>query len=95
MSKQYEIMYIVKPTDDEDVQNITAKFNAVINNNGGNVEKTDIWGKKRLAYELQDLTEGIYVLVTFEAAPACVKELDRVMRITDDVIRHMIISKGC
>lgn len=64
MSKQYEIMYIVKPTDDEAVQNITAKFNAVINNNGGNVEKTDIWGKKRLAYEIQDLTEGIYVLLS-------------------------------
>lgn len=95
MSKQYEIMYIVKPTDDESVQNITAKFNDIINNNGGNVEKTDLIGQKRLAYEIQDLTEGIYVLVTFEAVPACVKELDRVMRITDDVLRHMIISKGC
>jgi len=95
MSKQYEIMYIVKPTDDETVQNITDKFNAIINSNGGNVEKTDIWGKKHLAYEIQDLTEGIYVLVTFEAVPACVKELDRVMRITDEIIRHMIISKGC
>lgn len=95
MSKQYEIMYIVKPTVDEAVQNITAKISDIINNNGGNVEKTDIWGKKRLAYEIQDLTEGIYVLVTFEAVPACIKELDRVMRITDEIIRHMIISKGC
>ena len=93
--KNYEIMYICKPADDEAIKVITDKFKAIINQNGGNVEKTDIFGKKRLAYEIQDLTEGIYVLVTFAATPACIKELDRVMRITDEVIRYMIISKGC
>ena len=50
--------------------------------------------KKRLAYEIQDLNEGLYVLVTFTAEPAAVKELDRVMKITDEVLRHMIIRKG-
>ena len=57
------------------------------------VEKTDRWGKKHLAYLIQDLSEGYYVLVDFKAEPAAVKELDRVMKITDDVLRHMIIKK--
>lgn len=93
--KNYEIMYICRPDTDEAIKGVTEKFNAIINQNGGNVEKTDVWGKKRLAYEIQNLAEGIYVLVTFAATPVCIKELYRVMRITDEVIRHMIISKGC
>lgn len=95
MSKQFEAMYIVNPTYDETIHEIADKINAVISNNGGSVEKTDIWGKKRLAYEIQELAEGIYVLVTFAATPACVKELDRVLRIDETIIRHMLISKGC
>ena len=92
--KAYEVMYIVKPVEDEAFEAVVAKFEALINNNGGSVEKTDRWGKKRLAYEIQDLQEGLYVLVTFNGTPACIKELDRVMRITDEVMRHMIIAKG-
>ena len=88
-------MYICKTAYEEVIQSVTDKFNNVISNNGGNVEKTDVWGKKRLAYEIQDLAEGIYVLVTFAATPACIKELDRLMRIDDAILRHMIISKGC
>ena len=90
----YEVMYIVKPVEDEACEAVVAKFENLINNNGGTVEKTDRWGKKRLAYEIQDLYEGLYVLVTFKAEPACIKELDRVMKITDEVLRHMIIRKG-
>lgn len=93
--KNYEIMYICKASYEEAIQSITEKFNAIINQNGGTVEKTDVWGKKRLAYEIQDLAEGIYVLVNFAATPVCIKELDRVMRIDDAILRHMIISKGC
>lgn len=93
--KNYEIMYICKTAYEEVIQSVTDKFNTIINNNGGNVEKTDVWGKKRLAYEIQDLAEGIYVLVTFAATPACIRELDRLMRIDDAILRFMIISKGC
>jgi len=92
--RTYEIMYIVKPVEEEAFEAVVAKFENLITNNGGTVEKTDRWGKKRLAYEIQDLSEGLYVLVTFSATPACIKELDRVMRINDQVMRHMIISKG-
>ena len=90
----YEVMYIVKPVEEEAFEALVAKFDNLINNNGGTVEKTDRWGKRRLAYQIQDLNEGIYILVTFQADAAAVKELDRVMKITDEVLRHMIIRKG-
>ncbi len=90
----YEVMYIVKPIEEEAFEAVVSKFEDLITANGGTVEKTDRWGKKRLAYEIQKLQEGIYVLVTFTAEPAAVKELDRVMKITDEVIRHMIVRKG-
>lgn len=95
MKKYYEIMYIVKPIEEDAFKKVVAKFDELITENGGKVEKTDCWGKRRLAYEIQDLQEGLYVLVTFqaEAAAAAVRELDRVMKITDEVLRHMIISK--
>lgn len=93
--KSYEIMYIVKPMEDDAFETIVSKFNALITNNGGIVEKTSRWGKKRLAYEIQNLKEGLYVLVTFLAESKCVYELDRVMKIsTDEILRHMIIRKG-
>lgn len=93
MKKYFEIMYIVKPIEEDAFKAVVAKFDKLITANGGNVEKTDCWGKKRLAYEIQNLNEGLYVLVTFQADAATVKELDRVMRITDEVLRHMIIRK--
>lgn len=93
MKKYFEIMYIVKPIEEDAFKAVVAKFDKLITANGGNVEKTDCWGKRRLAYEIQNLNEGLYVLVTFQADAAAVKELDRVMRITDEVLRHMIIRK--
>lgn len=92
--KDYEIMYVVKPIEEEVFEAVVSKFNKLITDNGGNVEKTDRWGKKRLAYEIQDFNEGLYVLVTFSAEPACVKELDRVMKITEEILRHVVVRKG-
>lgn len=90
----YEVMYIVKPMDNDDVNAIVEKFNKLIVDNGGEVTGTDIWGKKRLAYEIQELSEGIYILVSFNAKDDTVRELNRVLCITEDVMRHMIIRKG-
>ena len=71
----YEVMYIVKPVEDEACEAVVAKFEKLITANGGNVEKTDRWGKRRLAYEIQDLNEGIYVLVTFQLTPLLLRNL--------------------
>ena len=93
-AKAYEIMYIVKPTTDELFEEVNDKFKTLIECNGGLVEKIDRWGKKRLAYEMDGFNDGLYVLITFNAEPTCVKELDRVMKITEEILRHMIIRKG-
>ena len=90
----YEVMYIVKPVEEDAYDAIVKKFDDLLVANGATIEKTYKWGKKHLAYPIQDLNEGLYVLTTFAAAPAAVKELDRVMRITDDILRHMITRKG-
>jgi len=90
----YEVMYIVKPVEEEAFDVVVKKFDDLLVANGATIEKTDKWGKKHLAYPIQDFNDGLYVLTTFAAAPAAVKELDRVMKITDEILRHMIIRKG-
>ena len=90
----YEVMYIIKTMDEEATNAVISEFEALITNNGGTVEKIDRWGKKRLAYEINDCLEGFYCLVHFAAEAAVVTELDRVMKITDEILRHMIIRKG-
>ena len=86
-------MYIIKPVEDETIDAVVAKFEKLLTNNGAVIDKTDRWGKRKLAYLIDDLAEGYYVLVDFSAEPAAVKDLDRVMKITDEVMRHMIIKK--
>ncbi|EGO65696.1 30S ribosomal protein S6 [Acetonema longum] len=90
---KYEVIFIVKLAEEEAMNGVIAKFESLIQNNGGSVEKIDRWGKRRLAYELKDHTEGYYVITHFAAPAAAVAELDRVMKITDEILRHMIIKK--
>lgn len=89
--RKYEVMYIIRPdVEQEAVQATVDKFNAIIAN-GGEVTKSEILGKRRLAYEIGKYRDGIYVLVNFNATPEVVAELDRVIRITDEVIRYLIV----
>jgi small subunit ribosomal protein S6 len=90
---KYEVMFIVKPAEEEAIEAVAAKFEALIQNNGGTIDKVDRWGKRRLAYELKDLNEGFYYVVYFTAEPKAVAELDRVMKITDEILRHMVIKQ--
>lgn len=79
--------------EEEATNAVIEKFSTLITNNGGTIENEDRWGKKRLAYEIKDCVDGYYCLFNFKAEPACVFELDRVMKITDDVLKHMIIKE--
>lgn len=89
--RKYEVMYIIRPeVEQENVQAIVDKFNGIISN-GGEVTKTDVIGKRRLAYEIKKLRDGYFVLVHFNATTEVVNELDRIMKITDEVIRSMIV----
>lgn len=90
--RKYEIMYIIRSTvEQEAVQALVEKFKSVVEA-AGQVSKLDVLGKRRLAYEIDKQRDGVYVLMQFEASQAGVKELDRVLRISDEVIRHMITS---
>ncbi len=89
--RKYEVVYIVKPLEEEATNAVIEKFDALLKNNGAEVEKTDRWGKKRLAYEVNGHFDGFYCLVHFTGEPAVVAELDRVMKISDDIIKHMVV----
>ena len=91
--KDYEVMFILRPALYEVINPNIEKYEELITKNGGNIQRTDKWGEKRLAYTIDDLDSGYYVLITFSASKYCVMELDRVMKISDEVLRHMIISK--
>lgn len=90
--KNYELIYVLRPNlDDEAKTAVLDKVKAIIETSG-EVEKVDVWGVRKLAYEIQKLNEGFYVLVNFKAATELPKELDRNLKISDAVIRHMIVN---
>jgi small subunit ribosomal protein S6 len=90
--RKYEVMYILRPElEQEAVQSVVEKFQGIISN-GGEITKHDLMGKRRLAYEIQKNRDGIYVLTHFNATPDVVKELDRVLKISDEVIRFLIVN---
>ncbi|HWR10011.1 MULTISPECIES: 30S ribosomal protein S6 [Sporomusa] len=89
--RKYEVVIIVKPNDEEVTNATIAKFENIIKNTGGTIDKVDRWGKKRLAYEVKDFMEGYYTLINFTAEPATVFELERVLKITDEILKHMVI----
>ncbi len=91
---KYELMFIIKPTvEDDKKETIIETVKGIITGDGGTVENVDIWGMKKLAYEIQKLTEGYYVVMDFEADAELPKELERRLRISEDIMRHMIVRK--
>lgn len=90
---KYEVVYIIDPAVEEEARKeLIAKFNTLITENGGSVEKVEEWGKRRLAYAIDYKTEGYYVLVNFEAESELPKELERNLQISDSVIRYQVIK---
>ncbi len=90
---KYELMYIIDPAVEEEARKaLIAKFNDLIANNGGVVDKVEEMGKKRLAYAVNYKTEGYYVLVNFQAEAELPKELERNLQISDSVIRYLVIK---
>lgn len=89
---KYEVMVIVKPADEETTNATVEKIEALIARVNGTVEKVDRWGKRRLAYAVKKFTEGYYVLVNFEADPAQIKEIDRLMKIDDQILKHLVVK---
>ncbi|MEF3305311.1 30S ribosomal protein S6 [Paenibacillus sp. GYB003] len=89
--RKYEVMYIIRSDlEQEAVQATIEKFQGIIGN-GGEITKHDVMGKRRLAYEINKFRDGIYVLVQFNANNDVITELDRVMKISDEIIRYLIV----
>ena len=90
--RAYELMVLINPEIDERVVEGTLnKYLDVIRKDEGTVDNVDIWGRRKLAYEIQDLREGYYVIVHFNAEPDAPKEIERLLRISDDVLRYLIV----
>ena len=90
----YELLYILNnELADEAKEAVIEKLNAVVTGNGGTVDNVDKWGTRRLAYPINYKNEGYYVLVNFTAGATLPDELERVMRITDAVVRFMIVKR--
>jgi len=90
--RKYEVMYIIRPDiEQEAVQAAVDKFQGIISN-GGEITKHEVQGKRRLAYEIKKFRDGVFVLVNFNATPEVVAELERLMKISDEVIRYLITN---
>lgn len=89
--RKYEVVFIIRPLEEEATNAVIEKFSKLITANGGTIDKEDRWGKKRLAYDIKKESEGYYVLFYVTCDSACVNECDRVMKITDEVLKHMIV----
>ncbi len=91
---QYEVLYVITPELEEEAnQSVQEKFANIITDNGGEIEKTDVWGKRRLAYAIDYKTEGFYVLVNFSANPELPRELERNLRNDERIMRYMVTRK--
>jgi len=90
--RQYELVYILPPdTTEEQVNELHGQLDAVVSRMNGRIEKTENWGRRKLAYEIAHQKEGVYVLEVIDGTGDLMKELDRRLRVMDQVIRHLVV----
>jgi small subunit ribosomal protein S6 len=93
--RQYELMVILDPeTEERTVDKTMDKFLTVVKNDGGTVDNVDIWGRRRLAYEIKKKAEGIYAVVNMTTEPATAQELDRQLNLSESVMRTKLLRPG-
>jgi small subunit ribosomal protein S6 len=92
MNRRYELVYVVSPdATEEQVNDLHAQVDGIVTRMGGQVEKTDNWGRRKLAYEIGRHKEGTYVLETINGSGEALKEIDRRLKVYDIVIRHLVV----
>jgi small subunit ribosomal protein S6 len=93
--RQYELMVILDPeTEERTVDKTMDKFLTVVKSDGGTIDNVDIWGRRRLAYDIKKKSEGIYVVVTMTAEPATAQELDRQLNLSESIMRTKLLRPG-
>jgi small subunit ribosomal protein S6 len=92
MTRKYELVYVVSPeASDDQVADLHNQVDAIVQRMGGQIEKTDNWGRRRLAYEIGRHKEGTYVLELINGSGDLMKEIDRRLKVTDLIIRHLVV----
>ncbi len=92
--RSYEMMMILRSTLDETaIEGVLEKISAIITSRNGEIAKVEKWGKRRLAYEVNENTDGFYVVMDFKAGNDATTEVDRVLKITDEVVRFLLVRK--
>jgi small subunit ribosomal protein S6 len=90
--RSYELVYIVRPDlDEEGLKGLTEKVAQFVASNGGKVAETNVWGKRRLAYPIHKLQEGCYVLTRIELEPQAMNELERNLKLSEEIIRYLMV----
>ena len=90
----YELLLILNPTlNEEERTTVMGRINNLVQENGSEIDNVEEWGKRKLAYEINKLNDGDYVLYDFKAEPANIAEIDRVLSITDAVVRFIIVRR--
>jgi small subunit ribosomal protein S6 len=93
--RRYEVMFIVDPRlEDSSIQQAVDRYLGVVRERGGEVAKVDHWGRRKFAFEMNHLHEGYYVVADMDAEPQAMNELDRVLRLADELVRHKIVRPG-
>ena len=92
--KKYEVIFIAKPLEEAEVDPIVEFVSNLLTKNGATIEKVDRWGKRHLAYPVKKQKDGYYTLINFEIEPSAIFEIDRVMKIRDEILKHLIVKIG-
>lgn len=90
--RKYEGMFIFLPSAEESRVQVMERFKGIIEENGS-IDTVDEWGIRKLAYLIDDIAEGYYILINFQAEPDVIKELERVSKISDSIMRYMIVRE--
>lgn len=92
--KAYELLYFVAPTAEESArEGVKERIQNIVAESNGTIDNIDEWGKRKLAYEVNGLADADYTLVDFHTEPDAIAEMNRVLRINDTVVRHMIVAR--
>jgi small subunit ribosomal protein S6 len=94
-ARHYEVLFILDPrVEDAKIQAALERYLGVVTQRGATVNKVDHWGRRKFAYEMKHLNEGYYALASVQAEPSAMDELDRVLRLQDELVRHKITRPG-